>query len=400
MRILRLALFGTLATALAPSAAHAIPAWARKYNMNCTGCHSPVVPRLNATGLTFKWAGYRMPDEIGDQMEVKKIEEYLAVRGIVRYSYAKTQGQETDLNSVEVPGASIFAAGPVGTNYGAFLEFERSPDASVDLIAQISGVWGKENAFGGVRAGQGHLIVGGAVAGFDRPTGILNPLALERPTTESGIPFTFAGDLVGGEAFYVLGSRNRTSVQIVNGQVPGAGEGMSGPASTKMDWVVTNQLIWDAAGAGITAVGYFGRINGLDSARMNQVSRYSRLAASANKFIGPFEVVGGYVYSKDSRLPVSTTSVFTTPNLTGTAYWLTGQYSVPKNNLTFFGRYESLDPNRDATDDAIRRIVFGSVLPVNVPEYVRLGVEYFREMPQLLGSPRRHGLAAEAQIAF
>lgn len=26
-----------------------IPAWARKYNMNCSGCHYPAAPRLNAT---------------------------------------------------------------------------------------------------------------------------------------------------------------------------------------------------------------------------------------------------------------------------------------------------------------------------------------------------------------
>ncbi|MEO7964542.1 MAG: hypothetical protein ABIT38_11630, partial [Gemmatimonadaceae bacterium] len=357
-------------------------------------------PRLNATGLTFKWAGYRMPNEIGDKMEVKKIEEYLAARGIVRYSYGKTQGQKADQNSIEVPGVSIFAAGPVGTNYGAFLEFERTPDGAVDIIAQLGAVWGKETGFGGIRAGQGHLIVGGAVAGFDRPTGMLAPLAFERPTTAIGIPFTFGGDLAGAEVFYVVGSRNRTSVQIVNAKVPDASEGMSAAASTNLDWVVTNQLIWDDAGAGLTAVGYFGRITGLDAGVANLTSRYSRLAASANKFIGPFEVVGGYVYSSDSRLPVTTTSVSATPDLTGSAYWFTGQYSVPKSNLTFFGRYEALDPNRDVTDDAIRRVVFGSVLPVNVPEYIRLGIEYFREMPQLGASPRRHGLALEVQMTF
>ena len=44
------------------SDAHAIPAWARKYNMNCSGCHYPVVPQLNGDGLAFKWAGYRRPE--------------------------------------------------------------------------------------------------------------------------------------------------------------------------------------------------------------------------------------------------------------------------------------------------------------------------------------------------
>src|SRR6266540_7090048 len=53
------------------AASHAlIPAWARKYNMNCSGCHYPAAPRLNATGIKFRWAGYRMPDAIGENVDV------------------------------------------------------------------------------------------------------------------------------------------------------------------------------------------------------------------------------------------------------------------------------------------------------------------------------------------
>src|SRR3970282_1484599 len=31
-----------------PATASAIPAWARKYNMNCSGCHAPAGPRPDA----------------------------------------------------------------------------------------------------------------------------------------------------------------------------------------------------------------------------------------------------------------------------------------------------------------------------------------------------------------
>src|SRR5438874_10734558 len=50
----------------APShdAAHAIPAFARKFNLPCQTCHS-APPYLNATGRKFMEAGYRMPDEDG-----------------------------------------------------------------------------------------------------------------------------------------------------------------------------------------------------------------------------------------------------------------------------------------------------------------------------------------------
>ena len=376
-----------------------IPAWARKYNMNCSGCHYPTVPRLNATGLGFKWAGYRMPNEIGKNAEVKKIEDYLAARLVTRYVYTKTEKQGADTNSVIIPSASVFAAGAVGTNYGAFLEFERTPDGAVDLIGQLNGVWGTENGFGGVRIGQGHLIVGGAAAGFDRPTGILTPLALDESTTP-GVPFRFAGDLAGVEGFYVFKGMNRTSVSFVNG-LRGGGEGMEAATSTTShDLVVSNQLMLDDYGAALGAIAYFGSARGLDTAQADLNSRYYRLGLSANKFVGPFEAQAGYVYSNNSRLPTGATSPFPSARLSGTGYWIYGGYTAKPTYLTVFGRYELLDPNRAISNDALRRVVIGSVLPVNVPEYLRLGLEYFFDNPQGSGALKRQGARAEFQVAF
>lgn len=386
-------------TALHAGRSRVIPAWARKYNMNCSGCHYPTVPRLNATGLAFKWAGYRMPSEIGKSLEVKKIEEYLAARGVVQYVYTKTDQQPADSSSLVLPEASIFAGGGLGKNFGAFIQFERTPEAAIDLIGQIAGVWGKEDGYGGVRVGQGHAIVGGAAAGFDRPTGTLGPLALEEPTT-AAIPFRFAGDVAGIEAFYVLRGINRTSVQFVNGVAPG-GEGMETASSpTRHDWVVTNQLELDDYGAALTAVGYFGSIAGLDSTRSGLVSRYTRLGLSANKFIGPFEAQAGYVRSNDTRLPTGGASSFASTSLAGNAYWFYGGYTARPSYWTLYGRYELLDPDRGVRDAGLRRVVFGSVLPVNVPEYLRLGLEYFRDMPRAADALNRQGARAEFSIAF
>ena len=376
-----------------------IPPWARRYNMNCNGCHYPTVPRLNAIGLAFKWAGYRMPEDIGKNVEVKKIEDYLGARGIVDYVYTKTQGQAADTNSLILPSASLFVGGSLGNNYGVFLEFERTPDAAIDLIGQFAGVWGKENGFGGVRVGQGHMIVGGALAGFDRPTGILAPLPLLEPATP-GVPFRFAGDVAGIEAFYVIGQKNRTSVQLVNGLMAG-GEGMETKATTTThDVVVTNQLMWDDIGSGLTAVGYFGRIRGLDSTQADINSRYYRLGLSANKYLGPFEAQAGYVYSNNSKLPLGPSSPFAATSVSGNGYWLHGGYTAKKSYWTVYGRYEFLDPNRRLADDALRRVVIGSVLPVNVPEYLRLGLEYFYDTPQGPEALKRQGVTGEVHIAF
>ena len=380
--------------------AHQIPAWARRYNMNCDGCHYPTVPRLNATGLRFKWAGYRMPEDIGKNAEVKKIEQYVAARGMIQYVYSKTSGQPADSSTLTLPSASLFAGGSLGTNYGAYVEFERTPDAAVDLVGQAVGVWGKENSYVGLKAGQGHMIVGGAIAGFDRPEGILAPLPLDAQGT-TGVPFRFTGDVAGIEAFYVWGGRNRTSVQFVNSLTGAGGEGMDVTTSaTRHDWVVTNQFMWDDMGSGITTIGYFGAVDGLDTTQMDLKSKYYRLAVSANKYVGPFEAQAGYVYSGNSDLPVGANSMFSASSITGTGYWLSGGYTNQKSFFTIYGRYEFLNPDRNMTDAGTRRVVLGSLLPVAVPEYLRLGLEYFQDQPQLSGAPSRQGVTAEVHVAF
>lgn len=63
------------------SDAHAIPAWARKYDQPCQMCHYPAVPRLNAFGHKFRQAGYRTPDEINQVIKVENVSNYLSVRG-------------------------------------------------------------------------------------------------------------------------------------------------------------------------------------------------------------------------------------------------------------------------------------------------------------------------------
>ena len=377
--------------------AAAIPAWARKYNMNCSSCHFPVVPRLNATGLEFKWAGYRMPNEIGEKMEVRKIEEYMAAQAVVEHNYAKTDGQSVEVNAISVPCASLYVGGPLGTNYGAFVQFERGPAGGIDLIAQLAGAWGDESRFGSVRVGTGHALAGGMVAGFDRATGILQPLAIAGPVT-AAIPFMYGGDATELEFSLVLDGRNRTSVQILNGLAsPTAAAGSS---TTQMDFGVTNQFIWGKHGDGLTATANIGSITGLDASATTAVSDYYRLALSANKWISNFELVGGYVYGRDSKLPVGGASPFASASLTGTGYWVSGLYAFPTSFVSVYGRYEGLDPDRDVTNGGLQRVVFGGIVPVIGPPYLRLAVEFFLDMPQLSGAPKRQGVTTQLQFNF
>lgn len=433
------ALSAAALVALAAAPAHAIPAWARKYNMNCTGCHYPVVPRLNATGLAFKWAGYRMPNEIGDNQEVKKIEEYLAAQGIAQYVYAGTRGRGADVNGTSVPSASLYAAGPIGRYFGTFLQFERTPD-EVDLVAQLNGVVGNEDTFGGLRIGTGHALLGGMVAGFDRPTGVLAPLPLSTPIT-AAVPFRFTADAVGLDGWVVLGARNRLGVQVLNSQLPAQPAG--GTSVTRRDYVLSNQFIWGRHGDGVTTTAFLGQMTGVDSAASAVTSRYYRLAASANRWVRNVELGGGYVYGRDTRLPVGA-DLFARSRLTGNGYWASGLYAVPKSLVSVYTRFEGVrpqqgarvedspiiagqragvepsprpattravaarDPGADAGTDPLaallaggaRRYVLGTVIPLNVPQYFRFTLEGFVLDPRPAGLPPRRGVTAEVQLNF
>jgi hypothetical protein len=249
-----------------------------------------------------------------------------------------------------------------------------------------------------------HWLIRDGVAGFDRPTGIRTPIPVGGVLT-GGIPFNFSVDQLGMEAYYVAGP-NRISAEVLNGI---DGEGGAGPSDpdTKKDFVLTDQLLFDDAGSGLTAVGYYGTLRGADPLAESVTSHFWRVGLSANKIVSNFEALGGVVYGKDQDLPVVSGGAFSTPEVTGFGYWLYAGYSIglksggddAGNPLTLFGRYEFLDPNTDVAANAKRRLVAGWVLPLLRPEYLRAALEYGLDFPQG-GAPKRHGLTAELMLNF
>ncbi len=377
-----------------PGDAHAIPAWARKYNMNCSGCHSPVVPRLNGKGFAFKWAGYRMPEEIGENQEVKQLSEYLAARFTFNYSWNKTQTQPTDVNAFALDNATLFAGGPIGKHLGAFLEFSHSADG-VELVNNLYGVWGNEKQFYGARVGQMHWLLEGSVAGFDRATGPSGLSPLEGPLTEGGVPFSFGEHQLGIETFYVQ-DKNRLSFEVLNG-VNAAGMGNAAGSPKHKDYVAIDQFIFDANGSGLTAAAYVGSIDALDPAAL-QTSHFTRFAFTANKISQGAEVMGGYVYGKDTDLPLGT--LFESSSVTGNGFWGYVGYTFPSSSLTTFGRYEYVNSNKDIAKSGNVRYVLGGVLPATLPEYLRMALEYTLDNPRADGGLKRHGLTLQAMLNF
>ncbi len=389
-----------------------IPAWARRYNVNCSHCHSPAVPRLNATGMRFKWAGFRMPEDIGQSVEVQRIQNYISLRARVRYDYAKTEDQPASTSQFSFNDATLFYGGPFGGNYGAFVELEREAENSIELVAAVMSAWGKEKSYGGLRIGQMHWFLREGTAGFDRPMGIRTPIPVNNRLTAGGIPFAFSTDQLGAEAYYVVGGRNRISAEVLNG-INLEGKGDESDTDHRKDFVGIDQFLFDEAGSSVTAVGYYGTLKGVDPLAPAATSHFWRIGASANKFIQNFEVLGSVLYGKDVDLPVVSGGAFGASEIKGWGYWFYGGYTFRKAEakeagkdekeeggtpLTLFSRFEYLDPNTDVASNSNRRFVAGAVLPVNLPEYIRLAVEYAHDFPQ--GAPTQDGVTAEIMLNF
>jgi hypothetical protein len=394
MRKIFLAGLATALLVIPSSHASALPAWARKYNMNCSGCHAPAVPRLNVLGYAFKWAGYRMPNEIGEKQEVKNVGDVLAARVVMQYSFSETEKSSPQTSQFQLDNATVWAGGSFGTHYGAFAELAHSADG-VELVGHITGVWGNEDNSTGFRVGQMHWLLEGGVAGFDRPTGISFPAPLDGTLT-SALPFTFNMHRLGLEGFWVSG-KNRFSAAVLNSVSP---DGMTDVnTGIKKDFALIDQYIYDHNGSGLTAVAYAGQIVGADSTVPDVTSNYSRFVITANKIFTHAEIMGGYAFGKDNSLPVVPGGAFSAGSVTGNGYWLYGGWTFP-NKLTTFSRYDVANPNTDISNSGNNRWMLGTVLPISLPEYLRWAAEYTLDMPRASGSLKKHGFITELQIAF
>ena len=172
----------------------AIPAFARMYSYSCSTCHDPGYGQLNKFGYKFRAAGYRIPTDIGKEMNDGKFDvtNYIAARytaGLSATTKTNADGSPTPDNaSFTLGGASIFVGGGISKNFFSYSElglgngtgiFSGSAPTFSDV--KIGYVTGSENDFFTLRigkfgadgfAGSDRGPVGNAtIAGTVRPTG-------------------------------------------------------------------------------------------------------------------------------------------------------------------------------------------------------------------------------------
>ncbi|MFQ5743565.1 MAG: hypothetical protein ACE5HV_08245 [Acidobacteriota bacterium] len=121
--------------------AEAIPAFARKYELPCTQCHS-AWPKLNAYGRDFKMNGYRIPGEAEEPGEFNQEISDLLVLGknfpitgrLVMRPFDKKKNKRFKVRSLHE--MEVIIAGRVYKNVSTWLEFEGEDEENFNLTTE------------------------------------------------------------------------------------------------------------------------------------------------------------------------------------------------------------------------------------------------------------------------
>ncbi len=387
--------------------AHAIPAWARKYNADCAMCHYPTYPRLNSFGHQFRRAGYRTPVEFGKDQDITKIQNFLAGKVRTQVSYTDNESS-IDRSEFRLTEAALMYGGAFSRNFSGFLKIgtftgnsnitstsvgsnpnngtiNSTGSSNVNFTGKLYGVFGSPDSFFTVRAGQMAMLYFEGFGGLGAPTLVsLNPIYSSQLTAQSGNSLTnplrhsFSTQQRGAEFAYVYGP-GRFLVQVSNGlDQNGSGTSTIGDFDRRKDFLVAYEHILDEIASGFTLLYYNGTAYAANAAgtglNLDQRYAYERYGVNANKIFNLggrvfLEIQGGYLRSSD-RVPIQQTG----GNIKGNAWYVEAQQYIPGPEVTFVQRYSVIDNNVPKENTTRKDYTVGAV--TTIQNWLRLAIEY------------------------
>jgi|GEM_PF-6641909 len=245
--------------------AGAYAAFARRYGVGCETCHASY-PQLNETGYKFRIAGYRMPDEIGNDAKWSNWGDNTSIKLLENYNVAGTKGAASS-----TPETNGFASGgfqwfPTEGGYGKYMYANTEVDINAGNTSTTKGTAGSvsfSNAnFGAtlpINADSFMLARVGLISSFqgygasDRGVGAVSPTF--KPTPSQVQPggsksFTYNGFGTSGEGLELSYNWKDThvSAQVVNGYNSFNGSTTQGEDNHLKDYgFFVNQMIGENA---------------------------------------------------------------------------------------------------------------------------------------------------------
>ena len=127
-----------LASFLWVDTAGAVPAFARKYAINCSSCHT-AYPQLNRAGRRFKEAGYRFPGDVdrggevtSDISDFLKLDKNFPISAIlVSRPYDEKDSSEQKLRALHE--LELILAGNLGDRWAGCFEMETEDGHGFEL---------------------------------------------------------------------------------------------------------------------------------------------------------------------------------------------------------------------------------------------------------------------------
>jgi hypothetical protein len=244
--------------------AQAMPMFARKYKMDCTGCHA-AVPRLNFTGFKFRAAGFRMPWEIDKPQQddnILHLENYTAFVAFINGNFGVTSNQSPGGAQLNVQEADVHPlTGSWGANWSSGIEVDFLPDGTVSLNQALLGFTsGTADSFWTAQAGVIPNYLG--YGPLDRSLAVSVPLILSNSASNSvqDMLFNWAGPRAAGvtgsywigDTFLAASVRNRLAVGVdATGNVTSGPDAQGSPSTNRMgDVLLAATTFFDHTGAG------------------------------------------------------------------------------------------------------------------------------------------------------
>ena len=369
----------------------AIPAFARKYDADCAMCHYAAYPRLNSFGLQYRRMGYRTPNEINKDQDIRQVNNYLSGRIRSQLAYDNTKGTK-ERTEFRAPEVSIMYAGAISRHWSAYLHGFTQNGSDVDFHGHVMGMWGDMDKSFMVRFGQMHMLNQEGIGGFDRPVGITSSPIHASPLTRNAAPMIFHFDLrrKGAEIAYVYGP-GRLFAQVMNGlDETGSGTRRIGDIDPRKDFLIGYDHILDEIASGFTIFYLNGTTHGTVTTTGSGLGvpigtgnrfSYSRFGINANKIftlpgLGFFELIGGYVRSHDNGPfggfvgPLGASA----SDLEGNAWYVESQQYITGPEITFFQRFSTIDLDGPKKNSLRKDYTFGAVTPIET--WLKLAAEY------------------------
>jgi hypothetical protein len=372
---------------LVPQAGWAMPNFAREYDKNCGMCHTQV-PNLNKTGYEFRLAGFRLPDEIGQEEKEKDFDfgDTIAARMQMRLDYSK-HNDVNAANDTSDSQATYFETTlyPLTASWGGYFgsttEISWEPDGILEMEnAYVRGVYGDPSGWFQGRVGIMHAWEGYGAS--DRPFSINRPLFQKQKAAGSPF-FLWSVDEVAAEGgYYFAKSGTNVTARVGNGIV--WEEGSAAPAQggeltkrpdaparqAKSYQAVITQMLGDAAG--VTLYYYTTEIPTPDTTDPGNtaftVDKLSRLALYANYYVVPkmLNLAVGYGSGKDNIRdenadPGAVNADPIPASAKSKGYYVEADYFPIEHRLATGVRYDVFDPSDQVDANEVSQVaLFGN----------------------------------------